>query len=181
MLHLFCVIFYVFSISFLNTCFSCSAFVFSMDLGTLNPQNASSYLRKTNNCLKLPFLKHIEQIMISRPILASSSCHHFSRFSWAVSLPVFSLMFNDFGHWLWRHVDTRFAYMCILFRIIFINLFVPVSQKVFLDVPFSLGYHLGSMLVFLWLLFCSHCSLRIYFPFRTSPWNCTAFSYQWCT
>ena len=45
-------------------------FLFSMVFGILNLQNAASYFGKTDNCLKVPFLQHLEDIMISGSILA---------------------------------------------------------------------------------------------------------------
>ena len=72
-------IFYVFSIPFLNAYVGCFVFWFSIDFGNLDPQNAASYESKTDNCLKLPFHKKIEKVMISGSILVSF-CHHFHNF-----------------------------------------------------------------------------------------------------
>ena len=46
----------------LKTCFGCLEFEFSMDFGTLNHQNAESYFGKTDNCLKLRFLKQLTNL-----------------------------------------------------------------------------------------------------------------------
>ena len=50
---------------------------FSIDCGTLNPQNATSYLCKTNSCLKSPFPEQNEKSIIYGSLLASF-CRHVS-------------------------------------------------------------------------------------------------------
>ena len=75
--HPFWMSFYVFCISFLNTCFGCFVFWFSIDFGTLNPQNAASCFGNTDDCLKLRFLKQLENIIISDSILVPFR-HQFS-------------------------------------------------------------------------------------------------------
>ena len=56
-----------FSIPFSTTSFDRFVLLFSLDFGTLNPQNAASYAAKTDNCLKLSFLKQIDQILCLAP------------------------------------------------------------------------------------------------------------------
>ena len=42
------------------------------------------------------------------------------------------------------------------FRTLFLNLFDPVPQRVFWEVPFSFWHHFGSVLVSFWLPVGSH-------------------------
>ena len=72
------------------------------------------------------------------------------------------------------------------FRILFLNLFAPVPQRVFLEVPFILApfwlrvgrllVPFGSRLVSFWFPLAPFGFL--FPPFRGSPWNCNAFSYH---
>ena len=63
---------YVLSISLLNTFVGYFWFWFSIDVGTLLNLTLVAV-----NCLKLPFLNHLENIIISGSIPASF-CHHVS-------------------------------------------------------------------------------------------------------
>ena len=74
----------------------CFIFLFPIDFGTLNPQNAASYFGKTNNCLKLPFLKRIEYFMIRGIVL--SSFFMFSR-DWFVHVLRDGIVM--FLFWIW--------------------------------------------------------------------------------
>ena len=72
-------------------------FCVCIDLGTLNPQNAAFASGKTDNCLKLPFLKQFEQVMISGFILAPF-CYLYDFRELFRYLFFIRFMFYDLGH-----------------------------------------------------------------------------------
>ena len=77
--------FYVFRLSFWRMFSACFVSYLSVDLGPPTPHNAMSHVRKTDTCLKSPFLNQLEKSMISGA-LSALFCIHFAGFS-----------VNDFG------------------------------------------------------------------------------------
>ena len=64
---------------------------FALISGALNPQNTACCVGKTDSCLKLPFLKQIEQIMISGSMLALRLAS-VAKFSFTFSVSIVALI-----------------------------------------------------------------------------------------